>query len=121
MITEKDFINETAVEIKVLGEVFKYKPTTPFDENKHLNDTFYTDEEGILREDLTKRNKIKLERVIAAPITKETIHQRINEDNEWYGLTKEQKFEIIGKTKFFNPLMVKINAIDNPDPIKKKT
>jgi len=121
MITEKDFIKEDVVDIEVLGEVFKYKPTTPFDENKFVNEVYYTDDNGILREDLSQRNKIKLDRVVEAPIAKEIIHQRLGEEKVWNDLTKEQKFEILAKTKFLNPLIKEINKVDNPDPVKKKT
>jgi len=115
---EKDFVDETPVEIDIEGRKFKYKPTTGGDENNWLKEVMVLDpvtKTAVV--DFSVYNKKKLENISAVPYDIETIKKIVGVEREWNDLTTDQRYVMLSKLKpgLFDKLINAMKAIDEPD------
>ena len=116
----KDFVNEETITFKIDEREFAYKPVTSEQENEWLKEYMRVNEYGEAYQDLSQLNKCKLRNITKVPYTKEIIKKIINVDKEWDGLSKEERFKLLGKLKptLFTNIIRKINSIDKGDDLK---
>ena len=118
----EDFVNEELVEFEVEGRIFKYKPVTAGQENDWLSEYMVT-KDGVLTQDLTKLNKIKVRNIMVVPYSAEQIQEilGLEQPTEWIKLSLEQRWKLLGqlKPKLFSNIIVAINGIDRGS--KKKS
>ena len=115
---EKDFVDETPVEIDIEGRKFKYKPTTGGDENNWLKEVMVLDpvtKTAVV--DFSVYNKKKLENISAVPYDIATIKKIVGVEREWNDLTTDQRYVMLSKLKpgLFDKLINAMKAIDEPD------
>ena len=115
----KDFVNEEVVELKIDGQVFKYKPTTAGEENDWINE--YTKiVDGKPVQDYAALNKCKLRNLIEVPYDKETLKEITGVDEAWQQMSLDRRWLVLSKlkAKVFDAILSAINKID--DSVEKK-
>ena len=123
MDLNKDFVDESVVDIIIEGRVFKFKPTTAGDENDWLKDYMVKDEEGKkLVQDLSLLNKCKLRNLVHVPYSKEVLVKLNNLDKDWKDLNPEERWQVLSKLKpsLFSAIISKMNEVDSGQNVKKK-
>ncbi len=125
MDLSKDFVNETLVEFKIDGRLFKFKPTTAGDEVEWLDQYMVKYEEDgktKLKQDLGLLNKCKLRNLIEVPYSKEILKKLNGLDKDWSELDHNQRWDILSKLQpqLLDKIITQIRKIDSGEESKKK-
>lgn len=118
-----DFVDETPVEIKIEGRIFKYKPVTAGEENDWLNQTLIIDlETETARTNWARYNELKFLNIKSVPYTEEQIFKLVGVKGEWTSLNDGTRLKLFKKLKpsIFTKLTKAIKKIDEPESEQKK-
>ena len=118
---EEDFVTDEIIEFEVDGKPFGFKPVTTADETS-WSEEYIEYFDGKPKQNLDKLTQCKVRNLVKVPYDKETINKIIGIDKEWTQLTKEQRWQLIGKLKpeVFNKIIRKINKLGLQDEELKK-
>lgn len=114
----KDFVDETPVKFKVKGQEWAYKPVTPDEELRWLNE-YAVDGKN----DLQKLHQCKVRNLVECPYSEEVVADVIGVSKKFVQLGAEEKWKFVSKLKaeVYNELIQKIDKINQGDDIKNSS
>ncbi|MHA1347059.1 MAG: hypothetical protein ACTSO3_11735 [Candidatus Heimdallarchaeaceae archaeon] len=123
------FVKDDLVDIKVEGQIFKYKPSNAGDEldwvEDYMEDKIEIDDKGkeftVKKANMGKLSICKLRNIMEIPYTSEELEQITGNKKafkDYTGTEKVALFRRLDPDKIYNPL---IRAIDNIKNHKKKS
>ena len=122
---EDIFVVEDTQEFVIEGVgTFSYKPTTSAEENAWSDEYIEFGErvneagkkEVYFKQNLAKLNECKMRNLQQVPFEKEHIKKIIGFDKTWDQLSKEQRWQVLGKLRpeVFNQIIQHMKRIDSP-------
>lgn len=125
MLSEKDFVDEALIDLKVPGHKgFIYKPTTAGEENDWLPEYVRLNKEGKPIYDSGALNMCRLRNLVEVPVSSGVVQKvlGLKEPAEWKSLKKEQRVELLRALKpgMFDKIINGMEKYENTAESKKK-